>query len=255
MLLKFPPKDSIPAPVFNLDSNVYHINCPVNWHQDRPYNEFCQSQDGQEAYTGCAPVALAQFMAIYKYPNSYRYFPHSPEQFFNWDDMTSQTPSSQGFTQIAKLMWLLGQPNNLCVQYRSVLSQINDNSGSSAANVLRTFANFGYQGGDRIDYDTDSVVAELSQGYPILIRGERGNAGHIWLAHGVKEYISTFSFYHLSQGWITNTTTSYMIYCNWGWRDGDKNGYYLSGVFDLVGNGTSSFPDQLEAFINIRKPN
>ena len=56
--------------------------CPVKWRQDFPYNKYCPLKDGKETATGCVATAVAQLMAIYRYPESYNGYG------FSWDAMT-----------------------------------------------------------------------------------------------------------------------------------------------------------------------
>lgn len=249
--ITIPPKDSLPDPVFTFDSVVYNMplgHCPVEWGQGDPYYRYCSTLDGQQAYTGCAAVAVGQLMAIYKYPNSYRYLPTSVPEIFDWEDMTSDDRSPDGTDKIAILMYQLGRSNNLCMIYEPVTDD-DESTWSTPETVPRTLRNFGYaNGGQLIDYDEDRVVSELADGYPVLLRGEKGSVGHIWLGDGLKEYTTTSSYYHLSQGWITTVTTFYYVHCNWGWY-GEYNGYFLSGVFNVRGTATNN----IQAYINIRK--
>ena len=265
--ITIPPKDSLPDPIINEEFDTINLPmgpCTVKWGQEAPYNEYCYDQYGYEATAGCAAVALAQFMAIYKYPASYKYFSTSVPEIYNWDDMISNERSPEGTDQIARLIYSLGKPNNLCMIYRR---KTNGGSGSEPANVHRTLVNFGYTGGDLIDYDADSVILELANGHPIILRGKTSSgAGHIWLGHGLMKRIRTESHYHLSLGWITfDPFETYYILCNWGWT-GDADGYYLSNVFNVATGPTYpdpispnedvvnyNFQNNVQAYINIRK--
>lgn len=266
--IEIPPKDSLPDPIIYEEFDTINLPmgpCTVKWGQEAPYNEYCYDQYGYEATAGCAAVALAQFMAIYKYPASYKYFSTSVPEIYNWDDMISNERSPEGTDQIARLIYSLGKPNNLCMIYRR---KANGGSGSEPANVHRTLVNFGYTGGDLIDYEADSVIiSELTNGHPILLRGNTSSgAGHIWLGHGLMKRIRTESHYHLTLGWITlGPFETYYILCNWGW-DGDADGYYLSNVFNAATGPTYpdpispneevvnyNFQNNVQAYINIRK--
>lgn len=258
-VIEIPPKDSIPAPIIK-DSLIYHEPqmgyCQVQWGQGWPYNINCTIPPvNNTAYTGCARVAVAQLMSMYKYPNSYTNA-YGITDNFNWDDMIQYTIYKEGrynlnpylddstkYKPIARLMYQLGISANLNVSYNIYYP---DEPGSSHPdNIPITFENFGYtNGGNRITYDTNTVVGELLDGYPVLIGGSDESDGqprHRWLGHGVLEQVSTFSYYHLSQGWITlPPTTCYHILCNFGW-DGEHDGYYLSEVFDTMEGPVYSF--------------
>ena len=269
--LDVPSFDTIPTPMI-IDSTYYYPMtygyCPVKWGQGVPYNKYCFVPNTNTlALTGCVPTAVAQLMAIYKYPNSYCYLPDNDSEDFNWEDMTSQTPSSAGIDDIARLMYFLGKPENLEATYGA--------SASSAytACVPRTLEYFGYEnGGNLISYDADVVISELQNGYPVLMSGKRMNEyaeykGHSWLAHGLMKRTIIFKRYYRPLGWIIigGPIETYYILCNWGW-DGDADGYYLSNSFN-PSNG-AIYPDPIqpssatqnknyqylmESIINIRK--
>ena len=253
-----PTIDPIPSPTFDTTVICSPVLCPVKWGQLDPYNSvICYIREQDSITVGCEAVAIAQLMAVYKYPNSYFYNTAT----FNWDDMTNQSPSAEGEGQISILMYLLGNTSNLDMTYATVL---NGGSSSDSDNVHRTLRNFGYLDGTRcIDYDNDSVMIELASSYPVLLRGETANRkGHMWLAHGSMRIVVTPIYPDTYPGIIHQLpmTTDYIL-CNWGWY-GDEDGYYLSGMFYTdygprypEENITRyHFQNNVEAFINIRKP-
>lgn len=266
-----PSFDTVTPPIV-IDSTYYYPMtfgyCPVKWGQDAPYNVYCfVPNTNTSAMTGCVPTAVAQLMAIYKYPNSYCYLPDNDSEDFNWEDMTSQTPSSAGIDDIARLMYFLGKPENLEAIYSD------SSSFAYTACIPRTLENFGYSnGGNLTSYDADVVIGELQNGYPVLMSGKRMNElaeykGHSWLAHGAMKRTTIFKRYYKPLGWVTigGPIETYYILCNWGWN-GNADGYYLSHSFN-PSNG-AIYPDPIqpsnstlnrnyqyymETIINIRK--
>ena len=264
--IPIPPKEPLPDPIQTIEYIEMPLGyCPVKWDQFSPYNRYCHDQEGSEATAGCASIALAQLMAIYKYPDSYRYFSYSIEETFDWVDMVSRPASSTGIDQIARLVYNLGRPNNLCMNYKK---GSDGGSGSDPANVPRTLRNFGYENGGRIiDYNVDSVVLELMQGYPLLLRGKTAEgSGHIWLGHGLMVRSVSLPLYAPSLQIIwTDPVDTYYILCNWGWK-GNSDGYYLSNVFNTIEgpvfpdpdspievDGDYNFQTNIQAYINIRR--
>lgn len=263
--IPIPPEVPLPDPIHTIEFMEMPLgHCQVQWGQGYPYNRYCTIQPGDiPTYTGCVATAVAQIMSIYKYPSSYtKHYPNNHTYYFNWEEMnlyTNNTNSnpfkndSTKYDQIAHLMRQLGNNNNLNMTYSG------NGSSCTPNNIPRTLRNFGYtNGGRKIPYQTDSVVLELQQGYPVLLGGRKENAGHRWLGHGLMTYSISLPYADLFGGiaW-TEPTNVYYILCNWGW-DGDKDGYFLSGVFDLDDpyTGTTrstSFPDGIDAIINIRK--
>ena len=244
--------------------------CSVTWNQRWPYNYYCPKIDGGTPPTGCVATAVAQIMAVYKFPSSYNGYT------FNWNAMTAFSFGSQctsiGQDNIARLMQQLGLPNNLNMKYAL------EGSEAYTKDVPRTFRNFGYQsGGNVINYDTDKIVSELQNGYPIYVRGATTivdvnntskKVGHGWICHGLLKRsrdVKKFS----SSGVLLDQTVETLWYplCNWGWG-GLDDGYFLSGVFDTQvgatfdknGNTTNTsggniynFKYDIKAVINIRK--
>ena len=271
--IEVPSFDTLPLPII-IDSTYYYPMafgyCPVKWGQNAPYNTYCKiTVNGNEtnAPTGCVATAVAQLMSIYKYPNGYYYLPDDETVTFNWADMISQSPSSAGIDQTARLMYFLGKPENLEAIYGET------SSFAYTACIPRTLESFGYtNGGNLTSYDTDIVVEELQNGYPVLISGKRLDEqakyqGHCWLGHGLMKRTNIYKVFRRPLGWVNIGTPleTYYILCNWGWY-GDADGYYLSNVFN-VANG-AVYPDPIapsnfttnrnyqyymEVLINIRK--
>lgn len=202
-------------------------HCPVKWGQTGNYNRYCFTTDGLKAYTGCVATAVAQLMAIYKYPNGYNGYT------FTWNDMISSSPSATGVDQIARLMQQLGLPHNLNMNYGAVGIR---GSGASPNNIPHTLENFGYtDGGSNVSYNTTEVATELKAGYPVLISGRDDDSGHQWLGHGIMERKTPLYMYDTMTGIILETLmiTNTYILCNMGW-DGGDDGYYLSEIFNTV---------------------
>ena len=241
--IEIPPKVPLPDPRTGRDT--IHLPCP-QWGQRSPYNKYCYTDDDSLAVTGCVATAVAQLMAIHKYPDSYNGYE------FNWDLMTSDNPDSVGYDQIARLMEQLGTDFNLRVNYGTKVST------ASSALIPRTFENFGYSnGGWPEDYNTSRIMQELRAGYPVLVGGSDTRLGdHRWLAHGlIADSISIPIEHPLGEiTWLPAIYTCY-IFCNWGW-DGQHDGYFLSNVFDIIdpdtGDTIANF-NPTPMFLNIRK--
>lgn len=231
----------------NIVYNQYGV-CPVKWGQDSIYNEYCPKINNQHTATGCAATALAQLMAIYKYPQSYRGYT------FSWEDMLYYPMidlcPAKGRNDIARLMQQLGLKDNLDISYGI--------KGSSAQDVtiIRTLRSFGYTTTmDLKDYKTSDVIEDLKNGYGVLIGGQSHkkvtkifgitvnveyDGGHLWLAHGLLERRRKVSHYSASGSYTGSSyETQWYPLCNWGWN-GLSDGYYLSGAFDSTKGGTFS---------------
>lgn len=272
--IPIPPRDTtpLPDPIETLDTIHLPMGpCPVQWGQQAPYNKFCMYNFSFiTPPAGCTRIAVAQLMSIYKYPSSYTNpINNYNTYYFDWDEMNLFTSTDSDtnpyindtikIDQIARLIQQLGTNNNLDVHYND--QDLGDPGSAVPTRVPYALRNFGYSsGGDYVVYDTESVVEELRNGYPVLIRGKKGLNGHIWLGHGLLKYSISLPIRNTSLlGEIiwTDPVDTYYILCNWGWN-GDYDGYFLSGIFDKYypyPNSTNDavIPDELYAIINIRK--
>ena len=251
------PDDQIPVRYEVTDSLAYYEMvcgyCPTSWHQDSPYNDFCETKRGERAKAGCVAISVGQLMATYMYPPSYN------GQNFNWIEMQNSAPNISGRYQVAKLIQLLGLRENLKMDYGV------DGSDADPERIPGTLSNFGYaNGGTLIDYNSGIVIGELRNGYPVLIGGYSSEGGHRWLAHGLMELHHRRKGYNASDEIVFNHTYlgGYYLLFNWGF-DGFHDGFYLSGVFDAnippaYSTPTRStqdlnFSSDMTAVVNIRK--
>ena len=223
---------------YNVYYDMPYGHCPVTWGQGVPYNEYCYTVEGARAKTGCVATAVAQLMAIYKYPSSYNGFN------FNWTSMIAATPVAYEDTDpavemIAQLMSQLGKPQNLDMDYGTT------SSGAYPQNIPRTLDNFGYSvGGSLVNYNTSQVSNELKLGYPVLIGGhDSAGDGHRWLGHGIMERKVDGTAYLDGSlepiATYTRVEETYIL-CNFGWG-GYADGYYLSECFDTEEGPVYSF--------------
>lgn len=280
-----PPLDSLPDPII-IDSTYYYEMpfgfCPVQWGQGWPYNKYCTIQPGNiNVPVGSAAVAVAQLMSIYQYPNSYHSYIYNKTYDFDWDEMNlyisiDETTNpfvndSIKYNQIAQLINQLSSSANLNIIYDEYNAST---PGRCSPNRIPiALENFGYaSGGEHIYYDSDIIIEELMNGYPVLIGGsEEGMVNNVvhshgWLGHGLMKLMTTHKIYQFPRGWITlGPIETYYIKCNWG-MNGLHDGYYLSGVFDTnsgpqysntepTRNGVEygNYQYYIDAIINIRK--
>ncbi|MDE6006373.1 MAG: C10 family peptidase [Muribaculaceae bacterium] len=216
--------------------------CPVQWGQLNPYNKFCPTIDGKKAPTGCVATAVAQLMAVYKYPSSYN------GESFHWDKMTKFPKGSQcselAQFDIARLMYQLGLPTNLNMNYGI------EESGARIESIPRTLNSFGYRSSGIIKkYNTENVIDEILSYYPVIVSGyckkkeikflgwtiyTNLSEGHAWLIHGMLKRFREIKWFS-DDGYFISSRIENQWYtlCNWGWG-GLSDGYFLSGVFDTA---------------------
>jgi hypothetical protein len=228
-----------------------HGQCPVNWGQKFPYNQFCPPYySGEHNYpTGCVTTAVAQLMAIHKYPASYG------SCVFDWDEMVIDSTN----VGIGLLMQLLGNSDNLDIEYGA------GGSSGTIADVPQTLHNFGYtHPGEYGDYNVNTIISNIMIGLPVIIRGEGAAytipapnnpnvspsvdaSGHAWLGDGCAVIrVTTHIYNHVTgQYTVQGPVVSQYVHCNFGWS-GKGNGLFLSGYYNT--NDSHYRPDNSNPF-------
>ncbi|MCB2197430.1 MAG: C10 family peptidase [Bacteroidetes bacterium] len=147
---------------------------------------------GEQAPAGCVAVAAAQVMRYHEYPDRY-----------NWSNM----PNTYATAETAALIAEIG---NKVVMWYSC-----ESSGAETENLLVVFDHFfGYSTPVYAPFNRSVVIGELNHGRPVILRG-KGTEGHTWVCDGYLR--STFC----------ESGASYLsLNMNWGWEDGDYNGFY-----------------------------
>ena len=80
-------------------------------------------------------------------------------------------------------------------------------------------------------YDEDAIIEAIDNGCPAFVAGISGRIdGHAWVIDGYKRQFRTVN---------NEIQYRYYVHCDWGWK-GDCNGYYHSGIFDLI-DGDNEF--------------
>lgn len=205
--------------------------CPVEWHQNSPYNSMCPNL----SKAGSAAVAMAQYMACTKYPDYYGVYG------FHWNNMIAGNNNQD----IANLMYLLGLPGNLDMNYTTAASYCDHE------NIPTTFENFGYTHSELFEYENDSLINELSSSHPVLIIASQlssvtiinafniviyYNASytpHVWLADGIRRIFATTYYYDGNNVTVTGPFETDYIHCNFGFQSNSYNGYYLADYYTL----------------------
>jgi hypothetical protein len=87
-------------------------------------------------------------------------------------------------------------------------------------------------------YNYASVKTSIQNNKPVLIRGDTGTSGHMWVIDGVRRMAYEEDI-QLPGGYIITWSPSLShedpyrdwVHCNLGWG-GTRNAWYLSGIFD-----------------------
>jgi len=238
----------------------------------------CKDKDGNiknngRVLVGCVAVAVAQIMSYWNYP------PKIGDYSFDWDKLNEYTgnyrlpyyPNAAQThidkappeikSQAANLMERIG--NGVSMDYGCDGSSANKYSGPnflvsngfSLQSIMLTPR--GLSQAVLTGYNSKTAIASMNRNEPLIVRGCSKKIRHKFL--GIKVYTS----YENCHQWVidgylerrtlvlldndfivVNSYNSDYIHNNWGWN-GNKNGYYKSGVFnsgpgpDIYSDGTT----------------
>lgn len=196
----------------------------TQWDQNDPYNRDCPKVDGAPCVTGCPATAIAQVLAVRRYPDcgtgvAHALLGNSPitmnldEHPIDWDnivdDYTEGKYTDEQAAAVANLMHVAGMAVN--TTYRT------GSSGAGSNDIIRgitTHLKFDKSARMlRHDFFTTSewnklVYDELAAGRPLVYLGFNTMAGHAFVCDGY------------------NGDNVDMFHINWGWA-GLSDGYYL----------------------------
>ena len=216
------------------------------WGQHDPEGIYCPN-----GIAGCANTAMAQIMTYYEYPETLQLTYEGADKNFqvlDWDEIkkhkirhTIPGLSGRNFciadtethNAIGRLCRQLGELN--LSDYWDLNGNPNpDGTSTLEPQMCGTARSLGYTEEGWKAYNETSLLEPLSNRHPVVISGERGDGGHMWVVDGyLMMTITEYLYAGIGQ---TGPTTYQEIYnhVNWGW-DGRSNGYFLSNIFN-VGN-------------------
>ena len=216
------------------------INC--TWGQNSPFNNYCYTDNGEQAVAGCVAIAVAQIMFYHGLNYTYN------GTLYDWNIIRGTTGSYTGTQEsrdmAARLVADLGKPENLDMNYGT------ETSGASNENVARTFYNFGYTSvGSLQDFDGNTLSLRTNplyvSGYArrqtildtilgVPVTNYYHTSGHSWVID-TKLTQRRYKYTYLYNGVLAKTEIEdrYLYHCNWGWN-GQDDGYYLANAFDTV---------------------
>ncbi|RZJ49425.1 MAG: hypothetical protein EOO44_18285 [Flavobacterium sp.] len=190
----------------------------TKWWQYDGFNDalrYISCTDGNKhVFAGCVPIAMAQVMKYYQYPSTY-----------NWSAMPKDYATSTTANFILDIHNAInnvspGEPSYSC----------NGTGVSMSTDLSLVLKNkFKYASAQKANYNYQVLKAELDAGRPVILEGFNKNtlAGHMWVCDG--HYIMT-SFFE-----DCRSVTSYCLSMNWGWRNGENNGFYSYNNFNPGG--------------------
>ena len=156
-----------------------------------------------QVFAGCVPIAMGQVMKYYEHPTNYTW------TSMPWPSATATTANFISDIHDAIDNVYPDNPSYFC-----------DGTGVSTSanmgNVLKT--EFDYSFADWGNYDYLTVKSNLDNNRPVILSGDNGVAGHMWVCDG---YTQTSYYFDDCTGIVYYPR----FYMNWGW-DGNFNGYY-----------------------------
>ena len=193
----------------------------TEWHQYEGFNDKCPP----DCPAGCVAIAMAQIMNYHRHPAGY-----------NWNNM----PDTYGTESTQTLIYDIGQA--VYMDYSP------SGSGSNIINAQSAFQNvFGYSA-RWITYNVSEVESQILLYRPVYFRGIRPvGAGHAWVCDGISysrnqiEYFAEYrgggaGYYYYStpigpsadnpSTTIFSSHSLDLMHMNWGWRNGNSNGWY-----------------------------
>ncbi|MBE6220564.1 MAG: hypothetical protein E7127_02860 [Rikenellaceae bacterium] len=217
----------------------------TKWHQRSPYNDNYPRGEGPYfedgvMLAGCGPIAVAQVLYFLRTPNSWS----GVSNYFNWD-LISECEYQGEFS------------DNACSEVAKFVSQISGkicrekwhseqyvNPGVEPENLIYDLEDFGLEVDSLGEYNFDLIKTLLNDDLPVITRGEfynqyTGTFKHMWVIDGYKSHReSTYLREYFGEGprdytdTFISSTDYNLVHCNYGWN-GDCDGYYSSGVFDV----------------------
>lgn len=201
------------------------------WHQEDPFNQYCNGN-----MVGCVPVAVAMVM-MHPSGQPYSY----GGLVFDWEEMqkwynpkfTGPQSSFTGANHIYRLLAMVGRPENLNASYGTAAT------GARLEDAPRTFRNFGYSNGGKVEnYTFEKVKAEISTNHPVICRAQtsqNNSTGHAWVISAIAEERIPWTECDPQTGLVVRSgyEVFYLVHCNWGWGNKkERNGFYIQDYFN-----------------------
>lgn len=220
------------------------------WCQQTPFNGYCPTVHHpilfwktKKAPCGCVVLALAEMMAVMRFPSS------------------TLGEGSPGWTAIRSIDPFAETNSSIASNYLKVISKychplyLYGGTFTFPSLAKKALQHFGYENVKYQNYSADHVHNTLDAGSPVFVCSipVQDNNTFIYIAHDLpqshawvidgykrKEVIETIRTYNdgvLSMTDRTQLSSCDYVHCVFGWH-GSDNGYFLSGVFDFMSNET-----------------
>ena len=215
-------------PPINSPETINEVQQPLlltKWGQNT-YNDYCNG-----CPTGCVITAVSQICSYLQKPNHVAWEQNGIGNQCNidWQRINEECMYNDGnvlsfdlHNQIANLMRFWG------LAFHAEYSE--EGTGANSEDAIETLCDYGFNVSPLKDFDATDVINELRKGNRIIYM--RGNDHYYHTLFVIRQYVGGHAW--IVDGYIhqecRGRRTDY-LHCNWGWH-GDKNGYFLAGVFD-----------------------
>ncbi len=183
------------------------------WGQYSPFNDYglyctCSkcSERGNHAPIGCVTVAVGQVIATHKKFTGTFYGTRD----IDFDKLPNTANEFTSAQRLAIGHFMQEIALNCQVKFGC------DGSGTSVAAAVNYLRDLGYKVDQREEaLDKNRCLSCLQEGLPLLIAGNNGDVGHMWILDGVKYINNSFS-YHMNWGWgrDSNGWATEYYYCD-----------------------------------------
>ena len=218
----------------------------TKWGQGGDYGKYCPNR-----VAGCVMVAIAQILSYYQTVSRVSWSDRSDNgtsgaSDLHWDRIIADCDRCGGklghsscaasADEVAHLLRYLGVALGAEYKKKGVYGE----TGAKSSNAIDWFNKWGLLNATPLtSYNESAIIAAIKSRNLVYGRGATGKkkflgikigykGGHAWVYDGA---LITYK---------DGTSTNY-VHCNWGW-DGNKNGYYLSRVFDTNAGPVSYAP-------------
>ena len=239
------------------DSVIVEPIIPVTWHQQVPFNLYAPN-----GYAGCFPVAWAQIMAVYSYPNTL-------EITFSGADVTQTNLDwprllLHDYFEImlpsgVLLSNHLKDTCEICKQSGLLLRQLGEifgstyGAGGTSTEIISStmLADVGYTATTDF-YEINTVLGNIQSGVPVLLIGGNGVDSHAYDADGYKIKTRSYDLFVFESGtWQYDShkeREQTYLHFNYGWFWGIANGYYI--VLDKETRYSNDGPPVVSTYVN-----
>ncbi len=206
-------------------------------HSSDQYCKYITNTKGEPALSGCVAVAVEIFMSFHQWPQS------ADGYDFNWSEMNNGNDDDG----IARLLYVIGQPQYLRLSYKNMETL----AGANHTRIPTALKDLGYTvtGSFISFFNNETQVRKILTKEPIIMQSFTTHpdwGGHAWVIDGYAV------FHNLETEGDLFLPNKYYYHCVWGDR-GNNNGYYyvadtkgFIGSPDLLGKGDNGNTDYSE---------